>query len=159
MIFATVGSMFPFDRLVETFDAWALAHSDEETLIQIGDGKYLPKHTQWVRRLDNDPFDAAVARAALIVGHAGIGTMFKALEYGKPIVVVPRYARFKEHTTDHQLHTADWLSAKPGIIVCSKDDDLGAKIAEARAATVSGDNMPKTASKEFIEKLRAAIIL
>lgn len=158
MIFVTVGSMLPFDRLVRLFDEWAAANPHEEAFIQIGEGSYEPVNVPWARMLNGAEFDAKIAAASLIVAHAGTGSVFAAFEHVKPIVIVPRYAAFKEHTTDHQLHTAEWLRSKSGIVVCEKDDDLGVKIEEARLIRPSGDSFSRTASVEFIGRLRSAIL-
>ena len=47
MIFVTIGSMFPFDRLIRVMDGWAAANPGVETLAQIGDGAYEPAHMRW----------------------------------------------------------------------------------------------------------------
>ena len=78
MIFVTIGSMFPFDRLIRVMDAWALANPGQQVLAQIGDGTYEPKHTKFVRRLSQSDFGATVAGAELIVSHAGMGTVITA---------------------------------------------------------------------------------
>ena len=64
MIFVTIGSMFPFDRMIRAMDAWAGgAGQGEEVLAQIGDGAFEPRHMTWVRRLDRPDYAAAVALA------------------------------------------------------------------------------------------------
>ena len=44
MIFVTIGSMFPFDRLIRAMDAFAQANPGTEILAQIGTGDYVPAH-------------------------------------------------------------------------------------------------------------------
>jgi len=82
--------MFPFDRLIRATDAWAAANPGREMLAQIGDGSFEPAHMPWVRRLERPDYLAAVARSALVVAHAGMGTVITAAEYGKPVVLLPR---------------------------------------------------------------------
>ena len=48
--------------------------------------------------------------------------------------MLPRLQDRGEHTTDHQIATANWLRAKPGIHVADRDADLGPRIAEAPGA-------------------------
>ena len=63
MIFVTIGSMFPFDRLIRAMDAWAAERAPEtELLAQIGAGAYEPRNMPWVRRLDQADFARTVAR-------------------------------------------------------------------------------------------------
>ena len=73
MIFVTIGSMFPFDRLIRAMDAWAAAQPQPAALLaQIGDGGFEPGHMRWVRSLPRDAYARAVAEADLVVAHAGI---------------------------------------------------------------------------------------
>ena len=157
MIFATVGSMLPFERFVRLMDAWAADHPTEEVFVQIGRGQYEPAHAAWARMLDAPAFDDKIRNASLIVAHAGTGTVFAAQAHRKPIVLVPRYADLKEHTTDHQLHTAAWLKQKPGIVICTREDDLAARIEEARLLGSAEAGLTPHAPPEFLDRLRSAI--
>lgn len=116
MIFLTVGSMLPFDRLVEAMDEWA-AGTSEEVFAQIGEASYLPRNMKWVRSIDPSAFRARCAEASLIVSHAGMGTVITAAECGRPLIVLPRRADLKEVTSDHQIATARWLRQKSWIRV------------------------------------------
>ena len=44
MIFVTIGSMFPFDRMIRVMDDWAARNASQETFAQIGTGSYEPTH-------------------------------------------------------------------------------------------------------------------
>ena len=158
MIFVTIGSMFPFDRLIRVMDGWAAANGGAELLAQIGDGAYQPAHMPWVRRLDQADFARTVAAARLIVAHAGMGSVITADEYAKPIVILPRLQDRGEHTTDHQIATANWLRAKPGIHVADRDEDLGPRIAEALATAAPAPRFAPTAGQDFIARIRQCIL-
>ena len=156
MIFVTIGSMFPFDRLVRAMDAWAATHPEEEVLAQIGDGGFQPLHMRWLRRLDQDAFAGVAGQAELIVAHAGMGSVITAGQFGTPIVVLPRLKRRGEHNTDHQLATAGWLQSRPGVFVAPAEEELARRIAEARAAADGRlPSLPSAAPPEFIDRLRA----
>lgn len=158
MIFATIGSMFPFDRMIRALDAYA-ATAGEDILAQIGDGGYEPRHMRWVRRLDQDAFAETAARAALIVAHAGMGSVITAGRLGTPIVLLPRLQARGEHNTDHQVATANWLRGRPGIFVAEDEARLAACIAEARAAAGTGlARMPATAPADFIARIHAYLL-
>lgn len=154
MIFVTVGSMFPFDRLIRAVDAWAADNPGEEILAQIGQGAE-PRHMRWLRRMDQDAFAATVREAEIVVAHAGMGTVITAGRFGRPLVLLPRLAALAEQTTDHQLATADWLRGRPGIQVAATPGDLDACIAAARA--VRPGSIPvieAVAPPEFLDRLR-----
>lgn len=157
MIFVTIGSMFPFDRLIQVMDAWALANPGQEVLAQIGDGSFEPKHMKFVRRLSQTEFGETVAKAALIVSHAGMGTVITAGRAGRPMVLLPRLQEWGEHTTDHQIATANWLGGKPGIHVAGADADLPAAIVAALADQDTGVRIAPVADAAFTDRLRDAI--
>ncbi len=123
MIFVTVGSMLPFDRLIRVMDDWA-GDSGEEVYAQVGEASYLPRNMKWVRSLDPADFRGRCAAASLIVSHAGMGTVITAAEYGRPLIVVPRRADLKEVTSDHQIATARWLRDKAWIRVVDDEQSL-----------------------------------
>ena len=56
MIFASVGSMLPFDRLIQAVDAWAAANPAQEVYVQIGHGEYEPKHAPFVRMMPHTEY-------------------------------------------------------------------------------------------------------
>ena len=138
MIIVTTGTMLPFDRLVRAMDRWAGMHAGEEVFAQIGDGSYKPRNMSWARFLVPREFTDRVRASSLIVSHAGTGSFFLAADTGKAVVMLPRLAVNREHTTDHQVHTARWLSRKPGVYVATTEKDLPAAIARAR---VSGNSV------------------
>ena len=156
MIFVTIGSMFPFDRLVRAMDAWASAQPEPAGpfLAQIGDGGYEPAHMRWVRSLEPGDYARAVAEADLVVAHAGMGSVITAGEHGKPIVLLPRRVAQGEHTNDHQVDTARWLRTRPGIHVADTEAALAGRIAEALAAGASETRLATTAPAAFLARIR-----
>jgi UDP-N-acetylglucosamine transferase subunit ALG13 len=117
VIFVTVGTQLPFDRLIRAMDAWAESHPETEIFAQIGNGGYQPRSMAWAAHLPADAFRRKIEGAELIVSHAGTGNVLLALEYRKPIIVMPRRAALNEHRNDHQSATAEWLRQRPGVIV------------------------------------------
>lgn len=116
MIFLTVGSQMPFDRLVQAVDAWAAARGDApEVVAQIGDSTLRPQHLRHRRSMPPAEFQATCAAARFLVGHAGMGTVLTALELGKPLLLLPRRGELQETRNDHQLATARWLQGRQGI--------------------------------------------
>lgn len=115
MIFLTVGSQMPFDRLAQAVDDWAADHPQHLVFGQLGQGEYRPRHYAACVALTPAEFKARVAGCSLLVGHAGMGTVLTGLEFGKPLLLLPRLGRLQETRNDHQLATLRWLSGKPGI--------------------------------------------
>lgn len=158
MIFVTVGSVLPFDRMIQTMDDWAGRHPEEEVFAQIGNGQYEPRNMSFLRMIKSGDFNGYIARADLVVAHAGTGSVFGAFEYGKPVVLVPRYAAQREHTTDHQVHTANWLRDWPGVTICTKHDNIDEKIVEAKSKKEQLSSFSKFAPNDFILRVREFIM-
>ncbi|QEL65380.1 hypothetical protein OTERR_19040 [Oryzomicrobium terrae] len=124
LVFVTVGSQMPFDRLIQAVERWALHQPEVKVVAQIGASTLAPRAMEWVRNLDPARFDALFRRADLIVSHAGMGTVISAAERAKPLIVLPRRGSLKETRNDHQVATARWLTEKPGIRVVMDEADL-----------------------------------
>ena len=75
MIFVTVGTQLPFDRLVKAVDAWAGGNRETAAFAQIGSSAYKPAHMEWAAYLPADAFRRKLEAASLIVSHAGIGNL------------------------------------------------------------------------------------
>ncbi len=159
MIFVTIGTMLPFDRLIRAMDEWAAAHPMEEVFAQIGDGLYEPANMKWVRLLGPEEFAAVIERCSVVVAHAGTGSFFLAAEKRKPIVLLPRRAAFREHTTDHQVDTARWLRDKAGVYVAMTEDELADAIAQA-ASEPSAMTTPiqPYAPQPFLSQIRKFLL-
>lgn len=127
MIFVTVGTQLPFDRLVSAVDAWCARHPSVPVFGQIaepGAGGYRPKHFPAEAFLSAARTTELFERASLIVAHAGMGSIISALTLARPIVVMPRRFDLGEHRNDHQLATARRLAAKPGITIVEDAESL-----------------------------------
>lgn len=106
MIFATVGTQLPFDRLLLALDTWAALKPEVPVLAQTGRSSQTYAHLTTVPHMDQSRFLASVMEARVIVSHAGMGTILTALELGKPLILMPRRADLGEHRNDHQRDTA-----------------------------------------------------
>ena len=107
MIFLTVGTQFPFDRLVRAVDqAVERSGCAVEIFAQIADSVYRPRCFDAVSYLQKDDFDKNMREASSIISHAGMGTITAALEGKKPLLVMPRLRKFGEVVNDHQVAIA-----------------------------------------------------
>jgi len=107
MIFLTVGTQFPFDRLIKSVDqAFDGRLINEEIFAQIGETSYKPLNFESVVSLEKNVFDKRLKEASSVISHAGMGTITMALKNHKPLLVMPRLKRYREHVNDHQVATA-----------------------------------------------------
>jgi UDP-N-acetylglucosamine transferase subunit ALG13 len=138
-VFVTVGAQMPFDRLIAAMDPWAGEHGEHEVWAQIGRSELSPRHMRSSDFLSASEFERAYDDADLIVGHAGTGTIFAALQRSKPLLVLPRRAELRETRDDHQLATARRFEALAGVAVAWDERDLAERLTarEVRPPTLS----------------------
>ncbi|WND03271.1 glycosyltransferase [Temperatibacter marinus] len=124
MIFATVGTQLPFDRMIQSLDKWLQNQEVKDCFAQISDSQYKPKHMKFAPFLSPSEFANLLANCKVIVSHAGMGTVLSALQIQKPIIIMPRLAAYGEHRNDHQLATTEGLSNREGIHIANSSAEL-----------------------------------
>jgi UDP-N-acetylglucosamine transferase subunit ALG13 len=124
MIFVTVGTDQPFDRMMKVVDAWAAEQSRDDVFAQIGEGGWEPRCIPFVRFLAPPDFKQRFDQARLIIAHAGMGTILSALYRGKPILVMPKLASLGEHRNEHQLATARRMMSLGYVNVAFNETEL-----------------------------------
>ena len=128
MIFVTVGSELPFDRLVRVVDQWAGETGRKDVFAQIAETTWRPQHIPFKQFLEPAEFAERLTSASVIVSHAGMGTILSALRYEKPILVMPRRTAFREVRNEHQLATSQRLSEMGRIAVALDEVELRARL-------------------------------
>jgi beta-1,4-N-acetylglucosaminyltransferase len=129
LIFLTVGSMFPFDRLIQAVDEMVGdGRITDQVIAQIGDGKYEPKNFPFKRFMGKPEYERELATATYLIAHAGAGTIALALESGKPLLVVPRRSANREHVNDHQIATARKFAELGHVLVANDAAELPEKL-------------------------------
>lgn len=158
VIFITVGTDMAFNRLVRTVDEWALARGRQDVFAQIGETDWQPAHIAWSNFLQPPEFARRFAEAEVVVAHAGMGTILSALQWEKPILVMPRRATLGEQRNEHQLATARHLSELGKISVAMDEaelrvmlDDLGQLRAREKIGPYAGDALIATL-RDFIKR-------
>jgi len=156
VIFASVGSMLPFDRFVRAVDQWAAEHPETPVFIQIGGGAYEPRHAEWARIVPHADYAQRLHDCDLFVAHVGMGSILQALEARKQMLLLVRDSSIGEHTTDHQRHTARRFAATPGLRITEDEAELKQLIGELLAHPLpSGDALPSAAPAAFIDRIGA----
>lgn len=123
-IFVTIGGQEPFDRLIEAMDALAPELIGYDIVAQVLNSNYKAKNIKTIAYLSPKEFDSYFDEAALIVGHAGMGTILTALQREKPIIVIPRKIELKEHRNNHQWATAKKMTELNYVHVVYDEKDL-----------------------------------
>lgn len=157
MIFVTVGTQLPFDRLITAVDEWAGARRGREVFAQIGPSRLRPRHIEFAKFISPEECRQRMQDARAIVAHAGMGTILTALELGKPLVVMPRRAALGEHRNDHQLATAHRFAELGRLKVAFDAHELPPALDDVDAVSAKPLISPY-APEEFLTALRAFIL-
>lgn len=133
MIFLTVGTQFPFDRLVKSVDQMISQNGfREEIFAQIGESSYRPHNFEGIPFLEKHLFDKYISEASSIISHAGMGTIMMALDKRKPLLAMPRLAKYDEVVNDHQVAIARKFEEFGQILVAYDAKDLSQKVKQLR---------------------------
>jgi len=160
LIFVTVGNWHKgFDRLVEAVDKLKEQRCiTEEVIAQVGSGVYKPANLKVFDYCPPDAFERFLKNSRIVITHAGIGTVYQAINISKPVIVVPRKAARGEHFDDHQEATAEALEKEGKVLVAHEVSDLPEKLKEAEtfvpSKCKSNPELMKTV-ENFLQKLQA----
>ena len=154
MIFATVGSQEPFDRLIRAVDEWAALRGRLDVLAQIGNSNFRPRNIEFTKFLEPAEFNRVIRASSVVVAHAGMGSIISALEIGKPIVVMPRRGFLRETRNDHQVATAERFGSRGRVVVANDQADFAAKLDYALTLSAM-DPINHEASPRLIATIRA----
>lgn len=149
MIFVTVGTQIPFDRMMQMVDEISPQLGGEEIIAQSCDGKYHPAHFSTVRFIAPARFEEIFTQARVVIAHAGMGSIVSAMRRGKPLVVVPRKASLGEHRNDHQLATSEHFAKNCGVCVAHTASEL---LEGVRRASVPSP-LPASPSPQLINEI------
>jgi len=151
VIFASVGSMLPFERFVRAVDEWAGDHPQEEVFIQIGETGYEPRHAPFARMIPMADYRERLQSCDLFVAHVGMGSILQALQLRKQMLMLPRLQKLGEHTTDHQLHTAARFAHTKGILIVDDIVSLQREMSHLLVEPLeTGEGISDSASPELI---------
>ncbi|MDO6512891.1 glycosyltransferase [Neptuniibacter sp. 2_MG-2023] len=124
MIFVTTGTQFPFERLVNAIDNWALDKDSIDIYAQTGPGGGIPKHIKGSEMLTPERYESLISKASVLIAHAGIGSIITAIENNIPAILMPRRFDLNEHRNDHQIATAKKFRGYRGLYIVESETEL-----------------------------------
>lgn len=158
MIFVTVGSRnYPFDRLFRKLDElYEDGTLSEDIYAQIGTSLYRPKHYIYKEFITPEEFEEKIAEASIVVSHGASGSIMKALNAGKKVIVVTRLEKYGEHINDHQIQNNEAFSSNGYVLMANPElSDLGAcftKIYEGQDGLRSWKNQDPQSVVKMIDR-------
>lgn len=154
MIFAAVGSQFPFDRLIKIIDAVA-ADIDEPVVAQTLKGEYKPVNITTVDVLPPAEFRKHFDEARVIVTHAGMGVILTAMEANKPVIVCPRNPENGEILNNHQIATTARMREMNYVYVAEDEETMRKLLSDPNLKPLH--HVGPTASESLVNDLTTFI--
>lgn len=157
MILVTLGTQkFQMDRLVKAIDELALV-IEEDIFIQLGHSTYIPQNCEYQEFVDAVEFQKMIESCSILITHSGVGTIMRGIHAKRPVVVVPRLAKYREHVDDHQVQIACAFEEKGCVLKCEEIEKLQDIIEKARSYSFNPYDMPERNVEDiilnFIQKL------
>lgn len=141
MIYISVGThTAQFDRLVRAADEYART-TCEEVIVQRGASAVKTTTARSFDFCDSSEMDRLIVESRVVVCQAA-DTILDALRAGRPVLAVPRQARYGEHLNDHQVDFALAL-AERGWITVLEEPETGLADAVERAAALDIPPVPR----------------
>ena len=133
LLFATVGAILPFDRLVQMVaDAKSRGVIGEEVIAQTGRNGVSPAGITCVETLSFEEMQATLKEADLVVCHGGTGSLITALRQGCRVIAVPRLFAHGEVYDDHQAEITNAFVERGLIQVANTPEELVVALQAAR---------------------------
>ena len=155
MIFVTIGTQEPFDRLLKAVDEMVPDFENEEFIVQGSIKTYRPVNFTMVDFMDPMEFKKNFDNAGLIISHAGMGTILSAMIKTKTLLILPRMVKYGEHRNEHQLATAKKFSKLNYINVAKNEDQLKMMLSrENRKKLISSKKIGEYASADLVNSIR-----
>ncbi len=150
MILVTLGTQkFQMDRLLRAVDKLAES-SSEEIFVQSGNSTYVPEHCMSKNFVDAQEFQKMIEDCSVLITHSGVGTIMRGIRAKKPVVVVPRLAKYHEHVDDHQVQIAEAFASKDCILYCTDLAKLEETVQTARSYSFLPYHEPESNVEDMI---------
>ena len=100
--------------------------------------------------MDAERFQEMINECTFLITHSGVGTIMRAIDAKKPIIVVPRLAEYHEHVDDHQVQIAKAFDVKKCVLYCDKLERLEQLIEKAKCFQFEPYEKPKHNVEDII---------
>lgn len=156
-IFVTAGTQLPFDRLLSAVDSWCDTNPGHNIYVQAFTEENNYRNFSVQEFLAPQEYKNLVSTCDVLIGHAGMGTIITAHEYGLPVIIMPRQFELGEHRNNHQSVTAQKFRDVKGVYVIDEPKDLCMVLSELKRLEPCSDSSVKSRQrlhayvKNFIE--------
>ena len=114
--------------MIKVVDEVAGMFRDITFVAQVSKSTFQAEHLQTFDFIPPVDFNQYFEKADLIISHAGMGCILSALERNKPIIIIPRLAKFEEHRNDHQVAACEVFKTLNYVNVAADEIELKEKL-------------------------------
>lgn len=133
MIFVTVGTQIPFDRLLKSVEKQIeLGNIKEKVIAQAGVTNFKSDKMKIVGFIPMDEFKKIIEESKIIICHGGVGTITDGLRNNKVVIACPRLEKFGEAKNDHQKQIVENFGNAGFIIPLLNIKDLDKALEKAK---------------------------
>lgn len=118
MVFITLGTQGnQFQRCLKMVEELIdTLHPEQEFVAQLGNTKYTSDKIKCLDYVPETEFKDYIAKADVVISHAGSGALFSAIQKGKKCIGVARLKQYNEMLNDHQTELTRKLSEEGYIL-------------------------------------------
>lgn len=118
MVFITLGTQGnQFSRCLQMVEELINTLKPEhEFIAQLGNTRYSSNKIKCLDYVSEIEFKEYIAKADIVISHAGSGALFSAIQKGKKCIAVARLKKYKEMLNDHQTELVRKLTEDGYII-------------------------------------------
>lgn len=150
-LFATVGTVLPFDRMINSVHQLMQEGVITETVVaQTGESDIAPEGIEVHKTLPQDDMDRHLKESGIAIVHGGSGSMLGAIRAGCAVIAMPRRHDLGEHYDDHQFELVGAFRDQ-GLVFEARDvDSLREAIKAAREGKGKSVEIDPNAYARFI---------
>ena len=159
LLFATVGAILPFDRLVGLVsEAKRRGLIPEDVIAQVGAGGTKPDGVTVVETLPFDEMQHVLREADIVVCHGGTGSLITALRQGCRVIAVPRLFELGEVYDNHQEEITAAFAERGMIKVAKTPEEFAAALSAARSSSPVSATSDPAALVAHLQALLSGIV-
>ena len=151
MIFVTVGTSLPHDKLVEMMDRLVgEGKIEDRVVVQRGAGKYIPKNVEHFRF--SSSLDECYNDAEIVISNCGAGTIMENTTKGRKLIVIQN----PDITGGHEWELVTKMEKGEHLIWCRDINQLLECIQEARTMAFRMFKPKQLILSEIIEEVTSS---
>lgn len=133
MVVVTLGStQADFSRLLREVDRLVAVDLLRDVTAQTGWSRYRPVNYQAQPYLPWAELDGLLRQAEFVICHGGAATLNECLGLRKRVITVPRQAKFKESSDNHQFEIAEFLAQRHRVLLVRDIRHLERRVLEVK---------------------------